>query len=336
MKIVVQIPCYNEEANIAAVVSDVRKAMASVDDVIILIIDDGSTDGTIGQALDAGADYIAKHNSNQGLARGYITGLTAALNLGADIIVNTDADNQYNAAFIPDLITPVVEDRADLVVGCRPVDTIEHFSPLKKRLQRMGTSVVRALSSTDVRDATSGFRAMNRETALQLHTFSDYTYTLETLIQAGRKGMKVQSVDVGVNPPTRDSRLMKSMRQYVWRSAMDIIRVYAVYAPLRAYLGLAALPLAASFLLGLRYIFLVTLVDSSRSHAPSLILAAVLAGLGFMIVGLGVIGENVSINRRILEESRTRARRIDAAKGEMRARVDFELIKAQKKEVEPV
>ena len=334
MKIVVQIPCYNEEANIAEVISDVRDATGDFHDVSLLIIDDGSTDRTVEVALEAGADYVARHNGNQGLARGYITGLTVALNLGADIIVNTDADNQYKAAGIRTLIASIAAGEADLVVGCRKVDSIDHFSVLKKRLQRTGTAVVRALSSTDVRDATSGFRAMNREAALQLHTFSDYTYTLETLIQAGRKGMKVLSVDIEVNPPTRDSRLMKSMRQYVLRSAIDILRVYAVYAPLRAYLALAALPLAASFLLGLRYLFLITLVDSTRSHAPSLILAAILAGLGFMILGLGVIGENVSINRRILEDARTRTRRIDADNGEMRARVAFELIEADGKKMQ--
>jgi glycosyltransferase involved in cell wall biosynthesis len=325
LHIVVQIPCLNEEATIAEVIADIRAHTAELGQVSILVIDDGSTDGTVEAARAAGADYVARHNGNQGLARGYMTGLAAALNLGADVIVNTDADNQYSAASIPDLVAPILEDRADLVVGCRPIRDIEHFSPVKKRLQLLGSAVVRGLSRTSVRDATSGFRALNRETALQTHTFGDYTYTLETLIQAGANGLRVASVEIGTNGPTRTSRLIRSIPQYVMRSALDMLRVYAIYAPLRAYLTLSTIPLGLSFLLGLRYLFLITFVDATRSHAPSLILAGILAGLGFMIVGLGIIGENVSVNRRILEDARTRTRRVDAEAGTLRGRVPFTL-----------
>jgi hypothetical protein len=256
-----------------------------------------------------------------------MTGLAAALNLGADVIVNTDADNQYSAACIPDLVAPILDDRADLVVGCRPIRDIAHFSPLKKRLQLWGSAVARGLSRTDVRDATSGFRALNRETALQTHTFGDYTYTLETLIQAGANGLRVVSVEVETNGPTRASRLIRSIPQYVMRSALDMLRVTAIYAPLRAYVTLSAVPLGIALLLGLRYLILISFVDGTRSHAPSLILAGILAGLGFMIVGLGIIGENVSVNRRILEDARTRTRREDAAAGTLRGRVPFTLLR---------
>jgi hypothetical protein len=212
-----------------------------------------------------------------------------------------------------------------MVVGARPIDDTEHFSALKKRLQRLGSFVARRLSKTVVQDATSGFRALNSEAAIRIHTFSDYTYTLETLIQAGRSGLRVASVDIDTNPPTRASRLIRSMWRYVFRSASDMLRIYAIYAPLRAYLAVAALPLGLSLLLGLRYLALVTMVDPTRSHAPSLILAGVLAGLGFMICGLGLIGESLSVNRRILEELRTRQRRQDAIAGTLRGRTDFTL-----------
>lgn len=326
LHIVVQIPCLNEEETIGEVIADIRAHTASLGRVTILVIDDGSTDGTVEAARAAGADYVARHNGNQGLARGYMTGLAAALNLGADVIVNTDADNQYKAACIPDLVAPIAAGEADLVVGCRPIRDIEHFSPVKKRLQLLGSAVARGLSRTSVRDATSGFRALNRETAMQTHTFGDYTYTLETLIQAGANGLRVVSVDIETNGPTRDSRLIRSIRQYVMRSALDMLRVYAIYAPLRAYLTLSSIPLFLSFLLGVRYLILVGFVDSTRSHAPSLILAGILAGLGFMIFGLGLIGENVSVNRRILEDARTRSRREDAEAGRLRGRVAFTLL----------
>lgn len=332
MRLVVQIPCYNEEETLAEVIADIRTATAAFDEVLILVIDDGSKDRSVEVARAAGADYVARHSRNQGLARAYMTGLAAALNLGADVIVNTDADNQYRAEGIPGLVAPIAEGRADMVVGCRPIEDIEHFSPLKQRLQRLGTAVVRLLSGTSVRDATSGFRAINREAALRLNTFSDYTYTLETLIQAGRSGLRVESVDIDTNGPTRPSRLMRSMGQYVLRSATDMLHISAIYAPLRSYVAAGAVPMAGAVLLGLRYLFLITFIDATRSHAPSLILAAILAGLAFLFWGLGVVGEILTINRRILEEIWIRQRRADAEAGILRGRAEFTLIDAKAEE----
>jgi glycosyltransferase involved in cell wall biosynthesis len=323
MKIIVQIPCLNEETTIAEVIADIRAATQELDDVAILIIDDGCTDRTIDVARGAGVDYIVRHSTNQGLARAFMSGLSAALNLGAEIIINTDADNQYKASSIPSLLAPIMEGRADIVVGARPIKQTAHFSPIKKRLQRFGSSRVRRFSNTRVKDAPSGFRAFNADAAIHMHTFSDYTYTLETLIQAGRSGLRVVSVNVKTNPPTRESRLIKSMWSYVFRSAIDVIRIYAIYAPLRLYLALAAVPLGVSLFLGLRYLVLISFFDPSRTHAPSLILASLLAALSFMISGLGLIGENLSINRRILEDLRTRQRRQDVANGVLRGRADF-------------
>lgn len=327
MRIVIQIPCLNEETTIASVIRDIRAAMALYDDVMVLVVDDGSTDGTVAAAIAAGADYIASHRHNRGLAHAFMTGLAASLNLGADIVVNTDADNQYRASSIPDLIRPVVEGRSDMVIGERPIEDIEHFSALKKILQRLGSRVVRMLSGTSVRDATSGFRALSRDAATRLNSFSGYTYTLETLIQAGRGDFRVASVDIEVNPPTRTSRLIRSIPQYIRRSTADMLRIFTIYAPFRVF-GIAGLmPLTCSVLLGLRYLFLITFVDPTRSHAPSLILAAILAGLGFILFATGILGELVSINRRLLESLRVEQRREMAAKGVLIGRCDFDLIR---------
>lgn len=309
MRLVVQIPCLNEEATIGETIREIRAATADFDDVLILVVDDGSTDSTVETAFKAGADHVVRHRINRGLARAFMTGLAVSLNLGADIIVNTDADNQYNATSIPDLVSPIRDGLADIVVGARPISDIEHFSPLKKRLQRLGSKMVRFLSDTKVADATSGFRAISRDTALRLNTFSDYTYTLETLIQAGRSGLSVMSVDIDCNPPTRGSRLISNVRTYVWKSSFDMLRTFAVYAPLRAYMLIGSIPFGFSVLFGIRYLVLITFVDPTRSHAPSLILAAILAGLGFLVMGIGVIGQLLDVNRRILEELRLNQRR---------------------------
>lgn len=264
MRLVIQIPCLNEEKTLPEVIASVRAATAEFQDRLIVVIDDGSTDRTAEIALASGADIVAQHERNQGLARAYMTGLAVSLNLGADVIVNTDADNQYKAKGIPALVRPVAAHEADVVVGARPIDETEHFSLLKRRLQRFGTRVVRWLSGTNVQDATSGFRAISREAALRLNTFSDYTYTLETLIQSGRSGLRVRSVDCETNPPTRPSRLMRSIRQYVLYSAIDMLRVSAIYAPLRSYLAAGAVPMALAGLLGLRYLYLVSFLDPTR------------------------------------------------------------------------
>ncbi|NDR56039.1 glycosyltransferase family 2 protein [Aliiruegeria sabulilitoris] len=327
MRIVIQIPCLNEEATIAGTIADIREATRELGDVVVLVVDDGSTDRTVSVAFAGGADHVVRHKINRGLARAYMTGLAVSMNLGADVIVNTDADNQYKASGIPALVRPILDGTADMVVGARPIDDIEHFSPLKKRLQRFGSRMVRFLSHTEVVDATSGFRAISRQTALRLNTLSDYTYTLETLIQAGRSGLRVMSVDIDTNPPTRESRLISSIRKYVMTSSMDMMRVFAVYAPLRAYLIAGSVPLAGTVLLGLRYLFLISFGDPTRTHAPSLILAGIFAGLGFLIVGLGIIGELLAVNRRILEELRLNQRRKDVLEGKVMAQVNYETAK---------
>jgi glycosyltransferase involved in cell wall biosynthesis len=324
MRIIIQIPCFNEEETIAEVISDIRSATEKYDDYLILIVDDGSEDNTVEVAQKAGADYVAQHARNQGLAHAYMTGLAASLNLGADIILNTDADNQYQATNIPKLLTPVAAGSADVVVGARSIETIKHFSPFKRLMQRFGSAVVRGFSGTDVKDATSGFRAVSREAALRFNSFSDYTYTLETLIQAGRSGMVVRSVDITINPPTRPSRLMRNLRHYLFRSVWDILRISAIYSPMKGYFLAGALPMLVTVVLGFRYLVLV-LEDPTRSHAPSLILAAVLACLSFVLWALGIIGELMAINRRILEELRVNQRRRDAAEGRVHARADFKI-----------
>ncbi len=324
MVIVIQIPCLNEGTTIGPTITDVLRHTTHLGDVRILVIDDGSTDDTVDQAWAAGADYVVRHGVNRGLAEAYMTGLSFALSLGAEIIVNTDADNQYDAAGISALLAPLRAGEADVVVGARPIEAIAHFSPVKKRLQRLGTAILRKLSRTDVVDATSGFRAITKEAALRLNSFTDYTYTLETLIQAGLNGLRVCSVPITCNPPTRSSRLMRNMRSYVWRSARDMLRLTVVYAPLRSYLILSAAPLLAALLLGLRYLVLVMFVDPARSHTPSLILMAVLGVLGFLIVALGMIGEMLSVNRRLLEDQQVMERRRAVQSGELLPRVPIE------------
>ncbi len=332
MKIVVQIPCLNEEATLAEVISDIRRATRAFD-TTILVIDDGSTDRTVEVAFEAGADWVAQHPYNAGLARAWMTGLAAAVNLGADVIVNTDADNQYQAACIPDLVRPLADGHADVVVGARPIAQTAHFSLLKKALQTLGSGLLRRLSRTAVADAPSGFRALTREAAIRANVFTDYTYTLESLIQAGRSGLRVVSVPIRTNGPTRPSRLMAGMWSYVARSAKDMLRIYTIYEPLRSYWTAAALPLSLAVLLGLRYLVLITWSDPTRSHAPSLILAAILATMSFLLMALGVIGDLLSVNRRLLEDQRIAYRRDAARRGTMRGRLDYRLIGRDGREI---
>jgi glycosyltransferase involved in cell wall biosynthesis len=308
-RIVIQIPCLNEECILPQTIASIRAATAEMPDVLILIVDDGSSDGTIEAARRCGADYVAKLRAHRGLARAFVAGLRASLRLGADIIVNTDADNQYVAADIPKLIEPIVNGRADILVGARPVSTIEHFSWLKRQLQRLGTATIRWLSSTNVQDATSGFRAISREAALQLNVFTRFTYTLETLIQAGRNGLRVMSVPVRVHPPTRPSRLFRSNMQYVSQSIVHILRVYTIYEPLRTYAALGMVPFVAGCLLFLRYIGLVLFVDPARAHAPSLLLATTFFSLAFTLWAVGVVGDLIAANRQLLEDIQIEQRR---------------------------
>ena len=315
MRLVVQIPCLNEEETLPRTVADIRIALEDLSHVI-LIVDDGSTDGTIEAARLAGVDYLAKLPRHRGLSRAFMTGISASLRLGADIIVNTDADNQYQAGDIARLIGPIVAGHADIVVGARPIADIEHFSGVKKSLQRLGSGAIKWLTGADVKDATSGFRAISRDAALRLNVFTPFTYTLETIIQGARSGMKIVSVPIGVGPPTRPSRLFRSLWQYLRRSLGHILWVYTIYAPLRIYGALGLIPFALATILGLRYLLLVTFADPTRSHAPSLLLAAVLFMLAFILWAVGGLGQLIAVNRRLLEDIQTEQRRARLRSGQ--------------------
>ena len=302
MKLIIQIPCLNEEETLPGTLADLPREVPGFDSVEWLVIDDGSTDRTVEVARANGVDHIVKLTNNKGLANGFQAGLDAALKLGADVIVNTDADNQYDASFIPDLVAPILAGNADMVVGDRQVMTIEHFSPLKKSLQRLGSWVVRQASETDVPDTTSGFRAYNREAALQLAVVSKYTYTLETIIQAGKMTVAVAHVPIRTNEKTRESRLFKSMGQYVRRNAVSIFRIYSMYEPLKVFMTLAAIIGVGAIAVWTR--FLVSYIQGEGAgHVQSLILGAVLFNAAVVLAALGIIGDLLSGQRIMLQRT---------------------------------
>lgn len=316
--LVIQIPCFNEEQTLAATVADLPRNVDGFDAVMFLVIDDGSTDRTVEVARQCGVHHVVSHQRNRGLAAAFLTGLDTALRLGADVIVNTDADNQYSASSIPALVRPVLDGSADLVVGERPIESIANFSPVKKRLQRIGTRVVRLASGTPVEDAASGFRAMNRETALRLHVFGRFTYTMETLIQAGAEQLAVVSVPIEVNPQTRPSRLVRSSAQYVRRSAAAIIRSFAIYRPFRFFAAIAAIPSAIGAGLIVRWILLWQFADDYQSRIPSLVIAAVFLLIGAQILTVAFLADLMASTRRLVADTRYRARRaeLDARGGD--------------------
>ena len=282
MKLVIQIPCYNEEKTLPVSLADLPKEISGIDVIETLIIDDGSTDDTQNVARQAGVNHIVSFSRNRGLAKAFMAGIEKSLEVGADIIVNTDADNQYRADDIPLLVEPILSQKADFVVGQRPISEIEHFSRLKKILQKLGSWVVRVASKTDIPDAPSGFRAMNREAAKRLHVFSEYTYTLETIIQAGQKGFAVASVPVRTNKDMRESRLVKSIRSYVARSISTIIRVFMTYKPFRFFAVPGATCFILGFLLGARFIYFY-MVGDGDGHIQSIILSGILMTTGFLM-----------------------------------------------------
>jgi len=310
-KLIIQIPCYNEEESLAVTLHALPREVAGFGKVEWLIIDDGSEDRTVAVARENGVDHIVALGTHQGLARGFTAGLDAALRAGADVIVNTDADNQYCAEDIPTLVEPILRGEAEIVVGARPVTQIAHFSPLKKFLQRLGSSVVRRASGTDVADAPSGFRAMSRAAALQLNVFSRYTYTLETIIQAGQKNIPIKSVPIRTNPDLRPSRLMKSMRAYVNHSILTILRITLTYKPLRAFLTLGSVPFVIGTALGVRWLWLFWVEGTTRTHLPSLILAAILILIGVQLWIVGIVADIVAVNRRLLEDIQLRVKRLE-------------------------
>ena len=314
MKLIIQIPCFNEAEQLPATLADLPREVPGVDEVEWLIIDDGSTDATVDVARANGVDHVVRLTNNKGLAAGFQAGLDACLKLGADVIVNTDADNQYFGGDIPKLVEPIIEGRADMVVGDRETDSIEHFSPLKKRLQRLGSAVVRRASGTTVPDTTSGFRAYNREAALQMQVISKFTYTLETIIQAGKVLVAVDHVPIRTNEKTRESRLFPSMSSYVRRNAVSIFRVYALYEPLRVFMiaaGIVAVPAAVIWVRFLWFFF----NGEGSGHVQSLILGSTLMIIAVQFVALGVIADVLAASRTLQQRTLERVRRVELTLG---------------------
>jgi glycosyltransferase involved in cell wall biosynthesis len=311
VKLIIQIPCFNEEETLPLTVADLPREVPGVDVVEWLVIDDGSSDRTVEVARALGVDHVVSHPHNRGLAAAFLTGIDACLRAGATVIVNTDADNQYQGSSIPDLVAPVLAGDAEMVVGERPIESIDDFSRTKKFLQRVGSSVVRRFSGTGVRDAASGFRAYSRDAAMRVQVFGRYTYTMETIVQAGWNGIAITSVPIGVNPKTRESRLVKSSSRYVWRSAQAIIRSFALYKPFRFFFLVGLVPFVVGVLLMLRWLGLYLSEDEYTSRVPSL-----LAGIGLIVVAAQIwavafLADLQAANRRVLEDLRLRARRLD-------------------------
>ncbi|MFL5899273.1 MAG: glycosyltransferase family 2 protein [Solirubrobacterales bacterium] len=315
MKLIIQIPCLDEEQTLPATLADLPRSIPGIDEIELLVIDDGSTDRTVEVARDCGVEHIVRLTNNKGLAAGFQAGLDACLKLGADVVVNTDADNQYRGADVPKLVAPIVAGEADMVVGDRRVSDIEHFSGAKKGLQRLGSWVVRRLSGTAVSDATSGFRAYNREAALQLLVVDNFTYTLESLIQAGKMLVAVEEVKIGTNPKTRESRLFPSTGAYVRRNAPAILRIYARYEPLRAFLAASLVVLLLAIAAWLPFLVDWILNGDSNGHIQSLILGAVLFIAAVQLFALGVIGDLLAGQRVMTQRVFERVRRVELALG---------------------
>ena len=309
-KLIIQIPCLNEEATLAITLADLPRVVPGFERVEWLVVDDGSTDRTVEVARRNGVDHIVSLPTNQGLARAFMAGIEASLRLGADVIINTDADNQYDARSIPALVAPILAREALIVVGARPIDQIEHFSPLKKLLQRLGSWVVKQASGTVVADAPSGFRAIHRDAAIRMNVFNSYTYTLETIIQAGRNGIAIASVPVGVNGDLRPSRLVRSIGSYVMRSIVTVVRIFVLYKPLRFFLGLAALAALPALIVIARFLYHFS-IGEGTGNIQSLVLAAgLLAISGVLAVG-GILADLIATNRRLLEDIRERLLRAE-------------------------
>ena len=311
-KLIIQIPCYNEEYTLPQTLQDLPRHLPGIDEIEYLVVDDGSQDRTVEVAREWGVHHIVRLKQNCGLAHAFQTGLEAAIRAGADIIVNTDADNQYRGADVERLIEPILAGKADIVVGDRGVAALEHFSPLKRLLQRLGSWVVEHAAGIPIPDATSGFRALTRDAALRMTVLGDYTYTLETLIQAGARRMKVVYVPIRTNPQTRASRLIRNIPSFLLLSAVTIVRFYIMYRPLRVFITIGALLLGGGVLVGARFLYYFV-VGQGGGKVQSLILAAILSIIGFQVCLIGLIADLVRLNRRMLEETLYRVRRAEGA-----------------------
>jgi glycosyltransferase involved in cell wall biosynthesis len=308
MKLIIQIPCYNEETTLPDVVRDLPRRIPGVDVVEYLVIDDGSTDATVEKARELGVHHIIRVRPNQGLANAFQVGIDACLERGADIVVNTDGDNQYCGEDIPGLIEPILRGEAQIVIGERPIGTTEHFSPVKKALQRIGSWFVRKLSRTDVRDAPSGFRAFSRDALIRLNLLNDYTYTIESIIQAGRKRIPIANVRIRTNPKTRESRLMRSLPSYLAHSLATMLRVWLTYSAMRVFLTAAAVFILVGLALGVRFLYFFA-AGRGQGHVQSLILAAILLFVGFQLVAIGLLADMLSTNRMLIERTGYERRR---------------------------
>jgi glycosyltransferase involved in cell wall biosynthesis len=315
MKLIIQIPCKDEEEQLPQTLADLPREIPGVDAVEWLVIDDGSTDRTIDVAREHGVDHIVRLTNNKGLAAVFDAGLDACLKLGADVVVNTDADNQYDARDIPKLVEPIVAGRADMVIGDREVAGIEHFSTVKKRLQRLGSAVVRGASGTDVPDTTSGFRAYNREAAISMNVVSKYTYTLETIIQAGKMLVALDHVPIRTNETQRESRLFGSMYEYVRRNSLAIFRVYTMYEPLKVFMTAAALLGVVAFVIWGRFAYFYIAEDEGSGHVQSLILGAVLFIAAVQLAALGILGDVLAGSRVTQQRILERVRRVELQLG---------------------
>ena len=317
-KLIIQIPCYNEEESLPVALKELPREMPGVDEVEWLIIDDGSTDRTVEVARENGVDHVVRLIRHQGLAKGFMAGVQACVEHGADIIVNTDADNQYYAGDIVKLVQPILDGKAEIVIGERPIAEIKHFSPVKKTFQKWGSWMVRKVSKTDIPDAVSGFRAISREAAMRMHVFSEYTYTIETIIQAGQKGIAIKSVPIRTNDFLRKSRLIHSLPAYLSHSFNTIMRIFMTYRPLSFFLIPGGISFLLGIILGLRFLYFYVVTQTSGGHIQSLILAAVLLILGGLLIIIGLIADLISVNRKLLENVEYRIQRLNEKLDDMK------------------
>lgn len=326
MKLIIQIPCFNEAETLEVTLNDLPKHIDGIDEIEYLIIDDGSHDNTAEVAKKWGVHYVVRFRRNKGLAKGFMAGLDACLKNGADIIVNTDADNQYCGADIETLVRPILDKKAHIVIGERPIDDTEHFTPLKKKLQHFGSWVVRKASNTTIPDAPSGFRAYSREAAMRINVINDYTYTLETIVQSGREKMAVMSVPIRTNPELRESRLFHSMWGYIKKSMLTIVRTYLMYRPLYFFFMLGSILALAGVGFFVRY-FVFFCSGEGGGHLQSLILASTLLIVGFQTIVVGLLGDVISANRKILQDVQYHVRKMDYSRQECEDEKSSDLVK---------